>query len=40
MIALLIPIALTVFCGVAMVTDLQALEKQIRENERKIKNGV
>ena len=37
---LVIPLALTVFCGVGMVMDLRTLQKQIAENEDKIKNGV
>lgn len=40
MIALLIPIALIAFYGAAMVTDLQALAKQIKQNDEQIKNGV
>ena len=40
MIALLIPLALVVFCGAAMIIDLKALDKQIKQNEDKIRNGV
>jgi len=37
---LVIPLALVVFCGAAMIIDLKALDKQIKQNEDKIKNGA